>query len=110
MSISDKSPKSQKSKMSCIRTFLIEHDVEIRGRFWRGINRRRNENGVITIDKVPDPADLKKILHYGTSRARALFLTLASSGMRISEVIGITLNDINFNNNPSEIIIRLKVI
>ena len=29
MAISDKSPKSQKSKITRIRTFLVEHDVEI---------------------------------------------------------------------------------
>ena len=109
IAISEKSPKSQKTKISCVKTFLIENDVELRERVWRGIRRRRNGNGVITIDKVPDPADLKKILHYGTSRARALFLTLASSGMRISEITGISWNEINFNNNPSQITIPADI-
>lgn len=39
-SIMDCPPKSIASRMACIKSFLIENDIEIKEKIWRNIKRR----------------------------------------------------------------------
>lgn len=97
-------PMSQKGIMSAIKVFLMENDVELKQRVWRGINRRRNGSHPITIERIPANHDLKTILQYGDVKSRALFLLVAVSGLRIDETLKITLDNIDFENKTITII------
>ncbi len=102
--ISGRPPMSQKGVMSAIKVFLMENDVELKQKIWRGINRRRNGSHPITIEKVPTNQDLQAILQYGDVKSRALFLLVAVSGMRIDETLKITLDNIDLENRTITVI------
>ena len=96
--IADRPPMSQKGMMSAIKVFLVEHNVELKERVWRSINRRRNGSHPISIEKIPTNQDLKTILQYADIKGRALFLLSAVTGMRIDEMLNITLDNIDLEN------------
>ena len=52
---------------------------------------------------VPKNKDLKEILSYGNVSHKALFLTMATSGIRPGEAISITFNDVYLDENPARI-------
>jgi integrase len=63
--------------------------------------------GPRSFDEVPsDVAVLRKILLNMDLKGKALFLTLASSGMRIGEALQLELDDIDLTKNPPYIYIR----
>jgi integrase len=49
---------------------------------------------------------LKEILIHGDAKAKAMFLVLASSGMRIGELVKINLRDVDTTSKPIKIIVR----
>ena len=52
------------------------------------------------LDKVPSNAELRRILTHMDAKGRALFLTLATSGMRIGEALKLKLSDLALNEEP----------
>ena len=57
-----------------------------------------------TIDHVPTVPELKSILTHGRVKEKALFLVMASSGLRINEALSITINDIKLRDEKDNII------
>ena len=94
-SISGGPPLSQKTTLTCIRTFLSEYDVELKSKIWRGINNRIKGRTPVTDNVKPINSQLKQILQHADVKSKALFLMMSSSGMRISEALHITFNHIN---------------
>lgn len=107
-SLIDNPPKTIYTALTVVRVFLSENDIELPAKFWRGIRNRTKGSRAVTDDKVPSNLELKKILSHADVRARAFFLTLASSGMRIGETCLIKLNDVDLDSNPSTIHIRAE--
>lgn len=94
-SINGSPPLSQKTTLACIRTFLSEYDVELKSKIWRGINNRIKGRAPVTDNVKPTNSQLKQILQHADVKSKALFLMISSSGMRISETLHLTFNDIN---------------
>jgi len=86
-----------------VKQFLLEYDVEIKSKIWRNIRNRGKRYRPITENKIPTNEELKQILQYGGINARALFLVLSSSGMRIGEATKITWDDIDFKTRKISI-------
>ncbi len=87
-------PKSIQMKLSAIRVFLFENDVELPERFWRRLRKRINVKRALTVDKVPSPTQLRKIVGYLPSPGKAPFLLFASSEGRIGEALSLKLCDL----------------
>jgi len=103
--IKEHPPKTVRLYLSAVRTFLMENEIELPQRFWRKLNRRI-KGGTVTVDRIPSNVELRRIIMHMPMHAKALYLTLASSGMRIGEALQLTLDDINLDNNPVKISIR----
>jgi len=95
-SLNDRPPLSIKCNLNSVKQFLSEYDVELKSKIWRNIRNRGRRYRPITENRIPTNEELKRILQHGSIKARALFLVLSSSGMRIGEATKITWDDIDF--------------
>jgi len=102
-------PLSVKLKLSNIRTFFIENDVELTQKFWRKIRRRIKGSRALTLDRIPTNTELKQLLLHMAIQGKALYLILESSGMRIGELLQSNIDDLYLNENPARIQIRGEV-
>ena len=99
-------PMSVKLKLSAIRVFLVENGVELSQRFWKRLRSRIKGSRALTIDKVPSNAELRSIISHLPEHGRALFLTLASSGMRIGESLQLKIGDLELDQDPVRVNVR----
>ncbi|MFH0896690.1 MAG: tyrosine-type recombinase/integrase [Candidatus Bathyarchaeota archaeon] len=104
--IKDAPPKTIRLRLSSIRTFLLENNVELRAIFWRNLSRRIQGSDARTEDDVPSNLELRRLLAHTQIQGKALFLTLSSSGMRIGETLKLKLEDLDLNSSPAKISIR----
>ncbi len=100
-------PTGAKTKINGVKEFLIHNDVEfshkqlkrLRGKMPKGKTAR-------TAEKDLDHDMLKKILNHTDLKLRSVILTLASSGMRIGELLQIELPDVDLEKSPAQIVVR----
>ncbi len=104
--IRDYAPLTKRNKVSSVRNFLVENDVELPQKFWRRLVRRIKGSRALTLDKVPSNTGLRKLLTHMPMQGRALYLLLSSSGMRIGEALQLTLEDLLLDEEPLRIQIR----
>jgi integrase len=104
--IKDKPPKTVRLMLAAVKSFFIENDVELPQKFWRKLIRRVRGTRALTLDKVPSNVELRRILMHCPLQGRALFLLLASSGMRIGEALKLKAEDIDTSAHPWRISIR----
>lgn len=107
--INDKSPSYRRGMVVVVQLILEENDIELPNKFWRKVKRNNGSKRAITDSKIPTPAELKEILQHGELKARALFLTLSSSGMRIGETVQLRISDIDLNNEPARIFVPAHI-
>jgi integrase len=108
-SLNGLAPLTIKLKLSNIKTFLIENDVELPEKFWKKIRRRIKGSRALTLDRIPTNNELKKLLLHVPIHGKAVFLSLESSGMRIGELLQSNIDDLYLNENPARIQIRGEV-
>jgi integrase len=101
----NRAPKTITSRVNTIKLLLIQNKIELDNSVWMNIRRRGKGNQPITEDLAPSTSQLKEILQHATINDKALFLTLFSSGIRISEATAIKLTDIDFKSTPTKITI-----
>jgi len=106
VAINDKPPKTVRLMLTAVKSFLIENDVELPAKFWRRLIKRVRGNRALTLDTVPSNVELRRIIMHMPVHGKALFLTLASSGMRIGEALQLKLDDIELDKNPVRVNIR----
>jgi integrase len=106
VSLKQLAPKTQRLRLSATRTFLEENKVELSQRFWRRLRRRIKGNGARTRVVVPTNAQLKQIMLHLPIQGKALYLTLASSGIRIGEALKLQLEDVELDTTPVAINVR----
>ena len=107
--INDKPPKSVRLCLTAVRTFLIENDVELPAKFWRRLIKRVRGSRALTLDKVPSNVELRRIIMHMPVQGKALFLTLASSGMRIGECLKLKVEDVELDAKPVKVNIRGEI-
>lgn len=102
----DLAPKTRKLKISVVRVFLMENGVELPGAFWRRLRDRVKGSRALTMDRPPTTEELRKILNLMDIKGKALFLVLASSGMRIGEALKLQVSDFELGASPAKVNIR----
>jgi len=107
--INDKPPKSVRLCLTAVRTFLIENDVELPSKFWRCLIKRVRGSRALTLDKVPSNVELRRVIMHMPVHGKALFLTLASSGMRIGEALKLKVEDVELDTKPVKLNIRGEI-
>jgi len=107
--INDKSPSYRRGMIVVIQLILEENDIELPNKFWRKIKRSNGSKRAITDSRIPTPAELKQILQHGELKARALFLAMSSSGMRVGETVQLKISDIDLNNEPARIFVPAHI-
>ena len=101
-------PKTVRLKLSAVRVFLVENGVELPERFWRRLRGRIKGSRAVSIDRVPSNVELRRVMMHLPVHGKALFLTLASSGMRIGEALQLKLGDIDLDAEPARIRVRAE--
>ena len=107
-SLHGRPPKSARAFMAGAKNWIeYSLDVELTrkqgrlllGRLPKG-SRARTEEAELTRET------LRKILVHADVKGRALFLFLASSGIRIGEALKLRLEDVNLNVDPPTVTVR----
>ena len=106
VAIKDRPPKTVRLFIAAVKTFLLENSIELPQVFWRRLGGRIRGSRALTLDKVPSNLELRKVLQHMAIQGKALFLVLASSGMRIGEALQLKLGDIDLSTSPVKISIR----
>jgi len=105
-SLNNRPPITAKSYITAVKEFLAENGIEFSQRELKRIRLKLPKGNARTVEKDMDHETLRIILQHMDVKGRALLLTLASSGMRIGECLQLTLDDLNLETDPAEIIIR----
>lgn len=100
LAIRTEPPNTQKTRLTCIKKFLSEYDIEFPNKFWNRIKIENHLRGNHTVveEKIPNNSQLKLILQFGGTKERALFLMNATSGTRIDENLNLTFDDVDMEN------------
>jgi integrase len=75
--------------------FLLDNGIELSQMFWRRTGKHIKGSRALTIDKVPENSDLRKLVSHMPIHGKALVLFLSSSGMRIGETLGLKLGNVS---------------
>jgi integrase len=102
----NEAPKSRRLRVSVLRVFLLENGVELPALFWRRLRDRIKGSRALTMDRPPTTEELRKILNLMDIKGKALFLVLASSGMRIGEALKLKVEDFELDKDPARVNIR----
>ena len=105
----DTPPKTVSYYIAAVRVFFKNNRIMIDEVFWDNLRRRGNGTEARTRDEPITNEILEKILVHGDLKAKALFLTLASSGMRIGEALKLKPSDIDFTSTPTKITISASI-
>jgi integrase len=105
-SIKDLAPGTKKGVYSTLKTFFKFNNLRLQPRTEYKLKELQKGSSSVCNEIVPDQQILKEILSNGGALHRALFLTMASSGLRPGEVIMLKLDDVHLNENPARINVR----
>ena len=101
-----KAPMTRSSRMTCIKLFLEDNDIEVSKKLWKQLGRKQKASKPVTLDRIPTNVELKQILEHAKAKERALFLIASSSGMRINEIMSLEEDDIDLKSDPVKIYVR----
>lgn len=101
-----KAPHTARNHFVIWKEFLAEQGIEIKTRELKRIRTKLPKGSTRTIERDLDHDTLRALVHHMDIKGKALFLTLASSGMRIGEALALTLDDIDLNQEPVFLQIR----
>jgi integrase len=105
----DEVPKTRNTKLTIIKGFMEENDIPINTKFWKKLRKQKKGTRAATLDRVPSEAEFKRILRHGDIKDKALFLFTMSSGMRIDEVLKITPEMMDLEQDPPVISLPGKI-
>lgn len=101
------SKQSARQQLTYAVKFLRAHGVNILKDDIQDI-KREAKGGAATVDKVMDHNVICKALKGSDVRSRAIILVLASSGLRIGELLSLSMSDINMNMEPAMLTVRAE--
>jgi hypothetical protein len=61
-SLNGRPPKSVTMVLAAVKSFLVEQDVELPQKFWRWLRKRIKGSRARTVDRVPSPEELRRLL------------------------------------------------
>jgi integrase len=103
----DKPPISAKARISGVEEFLGYYGVEFTQRQRKQLSTKKPKGkSARTAEKEIDTETLRKILTHLDLKGKAIILVLASSGVRIGEILQVTLSDVDLTSTPPEMVIR----
>ncbi len=100
--LTQKDSHSIKHKLYSIKGLLEYNEIDLPNKLWKKLMRTQPSRA-LTIIRIPTRQQLKEILLHANAKERALFLTAITSGMRINEILNITLDNINLEKYPYQI-------
>lgn len=101
-------PHTVKNYVSGAKKWLAFNDVELDNeRFKNKVEMPRQYS--ITKDRIPTNQELRDIVYSTDARGKALIMVLASSGMRIDEVLSLRVRDVDFDKKPVTIDLRAEI-
>ena len=105
--LSEKAPRTSYMYIMIVKQFLEYNNVVFTPKQLKIIKQKLPKSAKpITKDEELDKEMIRRILEYADIRLRAIILVLASSGMRIGELLQIRLSDLDLSKDPPEITIR----
>lgn len=89
-------PKTIWTRVSTLRSFLSEHELDLGNSFWNKLKRKRlkGRTDAVQEDHVPSNAELRRIIGFLPTVGKALFRLMATSGARIGEVMKLRVKDL----------------
>jgi len=103
----NKPPIGAKALIAGVKEFFFFNNVEFSERQRKQLSTKLPRgNHARTAEKDVDVEILRKLLSHMDLKGRAVVLTLASSGMRIGEVVRVKLSDVDLSPRPAEIVVR----
>jgi len=103
---SGKAPRTVIQTLNCIKIFFRDNRIEFDYAFWKKRYDRGQGGAILTEDKAPTQEQLRMILQHASTKEKAIFLAMSSSGMRGGEATKVKLNDIKLELIPAEIHIK----
>jgi len=106
LSFKDKPPMTARLYIIGVKEFFIHNDIELSEKQLRIIKKGTPKGSSRTIETYLDQTTIRTIISHMDIKGKALILTLASSGMRIEELLQLSINDIHMDEKPVRIDIR----
>ncbi len=108
LSKSNRAPNTIATYFAAAKKFLRVYGVELSSdKLKETIDKPRIH--AITEDRIPTIEEMKAILYSANKRGKALISMLASSGMRIGELLSLRVKDIDFTAHPTLMRLRAEV-
>ncbi|MEM2305432.1 MAG: tyrosine-type recombinase/integrase [Candidatus Methanomethylicia archaeon] len=92
-------PKTVSVWSSALRKFFDSNNIEVK-------RRVRIKTFVINESALPSRDDLRRILNKCSLRTKTAILILASSGLRVGELLNLKIGDIDLESNPAMIMVK----
>jgi integrase len=106
-SMSGKPPTGSRAKFSGVKEFLYNYGVEFSQRQLRQLQTKLPKGKTSrTAERDFDRETIKKILTHMSLAGKTTVLILASSGMRIGELLKIDIADIDLTTIPAQMVVR----
>jgi integrase len=106
-SINNRAPLSVRQTFNCLREFMGVNGLDLEKKELRRIKKHViPKGGVRTVEREMDVETLRSILTHLDVKGRAMVLCLASGGMRLNELLAVTLDDVDLDTIPAKMIIR----
>lgn len=101
-------PNSLRNHLSVVKKFLNLNNLEVSNERMRA-KVELPRYYAVTRDRAPSPEELKRVIMHTEVRGKALITMLASSGMRIGELLSLRVKDIDFAKKPTTVYLRAEV-
>lgn len=108
VSLQNRPPLSARQVFNQTAEFLAMNDVVISPKDLKRARNKLPKGGAVTLERDMDIDTIRSLLAHSDVKGKSVILTLASSGMRIGELLTVTLNDIDLDAKPAKIHIRGK--
>jgi len=98
---------SIRTHFNSIKQFMCTMDRECKKLdFWDTLKMRVRGADSISKEFIPNQKDIKSVLTHGNACSRAMYLIMASTGMRIGELLALYPEDIDTSIRPAVVNIR----
>lgn len=99
-------PGTARAYLSVVKEFMVENRIRIEAWDLKRVKRKLPKGGARTVEAEVRRDSIRSIVSHMDARGRALFLVLASSGMRIGETLSVWIDDVDLEAAPASMIVR----